>query len=278
MKETQKTKPQEKDLIDHIADALPLEVRPEYYRTMRHLRSLPENDEMLIILQSMNFLTLLTEQIPSRILTEREYFQCICTDFLTTAKGLEKTGSEYYRQLDKRLTQLPGDIAAGISPRAIVERINDVLRKQFDISTIPIVAKELAAKAEEIRRATKEYKRANENLCNSWQSATEEARQAIDEIQTAVSGAVKTSEQATEAFKVSFDKTYKRILGTLCAFGLVVGIMIGILIFDRLRPYTKTVYEIPRELRILMEGREWERQQQEERFIEREQIFKPQRR
>jgi hypothetical protein len=77
MKENKKPDTQEKDLIDQIADALPLVVQALYYREMRHLRSLPENDEMLRILRSMMFLTLLTEQVPSRVLTEREHLERI---------------------------------------------------------------------------------------------------------------------------------------------------------------------------------------------------------
>ena len=45
----------EPDLIDRIANALPAEVRADYYREMRHCRSLPENDEMLRILRAMQF-------------------------------------------------------------------------------------------------------------------------------------------------------------------------------------------------------------------------------
>jgi hypothetical protein len=37
--------------------------------------------------------------------------------------------------------------------------------------------------------------------------------------------------------------------------------MIGILIFDYFRPGTKTVYEIPFELQLLMESRQREREQ-----------------
>jgi hypothetical protein len=48
----------DKDLIDRVADSLPVEVRADYYREMRHCRSLPENDEMLRILRAMQFLTL----------------------------------------------------------------------------------------------------------------------------------------------------------------------------------------------------------------------------
>ena len=45
----------EPDLIDRIANALPVEVRADYYRELRHCRSLPENDEMLRILRAMEF-------------------------------------------------------------------------------------------------------------------------------------------------------------------------------------------------------------------------------
>ena len=62
----------EADLIDRIANALPAEVRADYYRELRHCRSLPENDEMLRILRAMQFLTLLMVQAPSRVAVERE--------------------------------------------------------------------------------------------------------------------------------------------------------------------------------------------------------------
>src|SRR4029077_1400878 len=62
----------EPDLTDRIADALPADIRADFYREMRHCRSLPENDEMLRILRIMQFLTLLMEQVPARIRVERE--------------------------------------------------------------------------------------------------------------------------------------------------------------------------------------------------------------
>jgi hypothetical protein len=60
------------DLIDRIADALPAEIRADYYREMRHCRSLPENDEMLRILRAMQFLVLLNAQAPGQVAIERE--------------------------------------------------------------------------------------------------------------------------------------------------------------------------------------------------------------
>ena len=128
-----KERTKEPDLIEKIAYFLPIEVRADFLNEMRYLRSLPENDEILRIIHVMQYLMLLMEQIPVRILTEREKLEIICNEVTSTAKRLEKVGSEYYQQLHKRLIQLPDDIASGINPKAIVELINDNLKKQFSI-------------------------------------------------------------------------------------------------------------------------------------------------
>ena len=230
IKEIQKTNPQGKDLIDQIADALPPEIQAVYYREMRHLRSLPENDEMLRILRAIMFLTLLTEQVPKRVLTEREHLERICSDFLTTAKGLAATGSEYYRQLDKHLKQLPVDISTGISPKEIVERINDVLRRQFDMSTIPIVARELASHASTIRTATKQYTQATDELCASWRSASDKAHKAISDINNAISGTAKTAKEAIEELRISFGEKHYWMLAIVGSSAFVAGALFGLMI------------------------------------------------
>ena len=68
----------ENDLVDRIAEALPMEVRADYYRELRHCRSLPENDEMLRILRIMQFLTLLIHTAPSRRQSTRAYASSSC--------------------------------------------------------------------------------------------------------------------------------------------------------------------------------------------------------
>jgi len=198
-----KLNPEEKDLIDRIAEALPLEVRVEYYREMRYLHSLPESDEVLRIIRVMQFLTLLAERVPSQIAVEREHFVRINGEIIPTAKNLEKNMKEYYQLLQKQLTQLPTDIAEGISPKAIVERINDNLKKQFDLSTIPTIAKELATGAANIKTTAKEYTRASEELCGSWKSAANEAHRAIKEINAAITAAAVKAQRATEGIQTA---------------------------------------------------------------------------
>ena len=54
----------ESDFIDDIAELLPAEQRPLWYRDMAHLRRLPADDEMLRIARAMGFLALVTRQTP----------------------------------------------------------------------------------------------------------------------------------------------------------------------------------------------------------------------
>jgi hypothetical protein len=172
----------------------------------------------------------LTEQVPSLILAEREKFEPICREVISTAKRLEATGSDYYQRLHKQLTQLPDDIATGISPKAIVERISDNLKKQFELSTIPVVAKELADNAANIKVSAKEFTRASEELCGSWRSASDKAHQAIEKIDASVSKAAKTAEEAAEALSNSFNRSYYWILFMFGSLVLIVGIWLGVLI------------------------------------------------
>ena len=254
-------KTKEQDLIEKIAYSLPLNIRAEFLNEMRYMRSLPENDEMLRILRVMMFLAFLTEQVPGQILKEREKMESACHEVTTTAKRLETIGGEYYKQLKQRLVQLPADIATCISPKAMVMSINNNLKKQFDMSTIPIVARELAANAGVIKTATNEYTQSTKELCDAWQSASDNAREAIGKIRSAISSAVETSEEATKTFTRTFRKTYHWMIGIITAAVLLAGTMIGILILDYFRPSMKTVYEIPYELLLLIESRQRGREQ-----------------
>ena len=248
MKETR-----EPDLVEKIAKSLPLDIRAEFLNEMRYLRSLPENDELLRVLHVMMFLSHMTEQIPVRILSEREKMESVCNAVIDTAKRLETNGSEYYKQLHSRLIRLPEDVAKGINPKAIVELISDNLKRQFDLSTIPMVAGELHANAEEIKTATKQYTRATTDLNSFWCSAADKAYEAIRNINRSVSEAANTAKEATAAFTITFRKTYRRMLSIICGSALLVGIMTGMLIVDHFRPYKKTIFEITPELDFVLE-------------------------
>ncbi len=116
----------EPDLIDRIADDLPVEVRAKYYREMRPCRTLQSSDELLHILRAMMFLHILMVQVPRDITTEREKFRQLLTGALGSLQTTIESSAAYQKQLDQRLEQLPESIATGISPEVIAAAINEL--------------------------------------------------------------------------------------------------------------------------------------------------------
>ena len=120
-------------------------MRADYYREMRHCRSLPENDEMLRILRAMQFLTLLIHQAPARLAAEREQLD----------RNLDRCISAL-KTIEKRLEVLPEGVSSSIGPEKVAARINESLRQQFVQTTIPQTGEALAAAAAELKQSVAE--------------------------------------------------------------------------------------------------------------------------
>ena len=224
---SQSSAAQESDLIDRIANALPVEVRADYYREMRHCRSLPENDEMLRILRAMGFLVLLMVQAPERMATERLRLEEAMADALRTLQEICESNDTHRAQLDQRLVQLPADIAEGINPKAIAATINESLRQQFVQSTIPATAEALAVAAAQIKMATAEFGRSANTLGDSYLGAAEGARKAIANLESTGSRAVSSTRRAAEELLNVFREEYRWSVYTLTGLALLVGIGVG---------------------------------------------------
>jgi hypothetical protein len=159
----------EKDLIDRIAASLPVDLRADYYREMRHCRSLPENDEMLRILRAMQFLTVLIHQAPARL------------------------------AIEKRLDSLPEAVSSSIGPEKVAARVNESLRQQFFQTTIPQTAEALTSAAAQLKRSVAGFVMAMRDINNKYDGAATEARAAVNSIESSIAGATRTSREATES-------------------------------------------------------------------------------
>jgi hypothetical protein len=218
----------ESDLIDRIAAALPANVRADYYRELRHCRSLPENDEMLRILRAMQFSVLLMVQAPERMATERLRLEEAVGEAIEVLQDIRQSSAAYQAQLDQRLVQLPADIAEGIKPEAVAAKINENLRQQFVQSTIPATAEALAVAAAQIRKATAEFARGAGTLGDAYVGAVECARKAIAKLESTSDHAVSSTRRAAEELVRVFREEYRWSVYTLAGIALLVGIGVGI--------------------------------------------------
>jgi hypothetical protein len=220
---------EEMDLIDRIAEALPVEVRAAYYRELNYCRSLPDNDEVLRILRAMQFLTLLMREVPERVMDERQRLEVL---FREAAAGLAETSKSteaYQRGLEKRLSELPAEVAKGLSPELVAREINESLRQQFVQCTIPQTAQAMIAVAGQLRESVVEFARSTAALVDSYRGAAVEARQAIASIERSVSAAAATSRRAAAELSNVFQRELRWSVYALVIVGMVVGWGAGML-------------------------------------------------
>jgi methyl-accepting chemotaxis protein len=222
----------EPDLIDRIANALPEEVRAEYYRELRHCRFLPESDEMLRLLRAMQFLVLLIEQAPSRVAEERERLDKVLAAAVGNLSTMSAASEAYHIALQRRLTELPEDIAYGISPAAVVGQINESLRAEFMRSTIPQTADALAAIAGRMQKVCLEFSTTADQVGQAYRGAAEDARKAVASLKSEISQAAESAERFTSQVSETFSTAYRWLIIMLAGGAVVIGLAIGMM-FER---------------------------------------------
>jgi hypothetical protein len=208
----------DKDLIDRIADALPVEVQGDYYRELQHCRSLPENDEMLRILRAMQFLTLLIHDAPARLSAERSALDTNLSGCISALHSIED-----------RLDALADDVASHIRPERVAARINEALRQQFIQTTIPETGQALTASAAQMKRSVGEFVAAAREVSSQHHGTAKEAREAVLNIQSAIQSTTRASRDATaELARMVQYLTWTSILlgaGGLYLLGLITGFL-----------------------------------------------------
>ena len=214
--------PQEPDLIDRIANALPVEVRADYYREMRYLRSLPENDEMLRILRAMQFLTALIFDAPLRTATENQKLKEMLVEAFGTIQELIQSMKAQQAQLDQRLTRLPQAVVAGIKPEAIAGSINESLRQLFLQSTIPETASALAVTSAQIKKTNVELIQTARGLSDIHTGIVGETREAIASLKSESS---ELRKQAANSKQI-FDRGKRASFSAVLIFGLSAGLVL----------------------------------------------------
>jgi hypothetical protein len=220
------------DLVDRIAQDLPQEVRAAYYRELTHCRSLPENDEMLRILRAMQFLTLLIRQVPEQVSTERVRLETLFGQTVQELREFTERAGEYRSTIEDRLAELPGTVAEGLRPAAVAREINESLRQQFAASTLPETARAMTAAAAQMKTAVAGFTKIAAAIHDDHRSTAAQARNTIEHLESSVSRAAGTAQQAAQQLSGAFRKELRWSIYTLVSLAAVLAFGVGIL-FDR---------------------------------------------
>lgn len=175
----------QRDLVDCVAERLPLEARAEYYRVLRHCRVLPENDEMLLLLNAMQLLTILIYDAPARLGKEREAIEqrfASCTSALSA--------------VEQRLDDLPKSLATNIGPEKIADHINESLRQQFQSTTIPQSSAALVACARQFEQIASKFSAAADDIVSKHRGAARASSDAVNTITASIQSATRVTQSA----------------------------------------------------------------------------------
>ena len=213
------------DLIDRIANALPEELRADYYRELSHCRNLPENDEMLRILRAMQFLTVLIERAPGQVAIEREQLAQVLARGIDSIQATHKASLTYQKQLEGRIAKLPEEIAKGISAEAIAAKLSESLRQQFHQTGLPAVVDAIDVQATTLRHASKELSAALEDLANPRTGVVPHVNDALRSMESNLQNAG----DHIRAQMNGLGKELYRTIAVLCFGAMVIGLVAGIL-------------------------------------------------
>jgi hypothetical protein len=221
------------DLIDQMAKRLSVEQRAEYYRILRHCRSLPENDEMLLVLNAIQLLFALIADVPNRMGTEREKLEQLFPPMLRSQEKMVHTIEDLQAHFDQRLDRLPEDIAKYIQPEVIAAKITESLRQQFAQTTIPETAKLIRAGVDEINTAGTEFRSGTKAILKNLNDAMTEANGFLTKVRSVCIDAIERIASAAERVASILEGSYAGLVFLACSVTLVAGLMLGIFIHSR---------------------------------------------
>ena len=220
------------DFIDEIAELLPAQQRPLWYRDMAHLRRLPADDEMLRIARAMGFLAIVTRQTPAQIASERERLAAILDQNVKTVLSAQRNMISLHKRLEDRLTELPAEVSEGINPQTIAATLSESLRQRFTESGLPETAECLTFVAQQTKQVAGEFDRSSKQLASLYRVAADDARRSMDDMRLTIQTATTTAKQCATELTETFLREYRWSVLVLCGAALAVGFSLGIF-YDR---------------------------------------------
>ena len=145
----------EKDPLLSLAKRLPESQDREWYAELvSYIHSLQPTDELVKIAQLFGFLTLMSHDLPETIGAEQSKLREMLLNAHAAFQKQVATTAGYHEELNKRLNQLPTEIAEGVKPEAIVKAMSESFRQQILKSGLQETQTLLSAATGDLRKTT----------------------------------------------------------------------------------------------------------------------------
>jgi hypothetical protein len=214
-------------MFDSLARLVPDDLQAAYYRVLAHTRTLSPDDEMLRILEAMGTLALLTRHTPKDIADEREHFQEVLELHRQFSDEAQRNMSNYVRELEARISDLPRGIKAGLDPQQIAKMLGESLRQHFLQSGIQDTVQALQTTSSAMTSAQMELATALHNLSDSHGGVVAQLRYANNRLEYSLESRAKTIDALLHEWKSDLLRIWMpMIAGAAMLIGLFGGIEI----------------------------------------------------
>ena len=173
----------------------------------------------------MGFLALVIRETPQEMANEREQFAEVLARSMESMQAAHRANMKYHQQLEERLTQLPAEIAKGISAEAIAAKLGESLRQQFQETGLPAVANAIGAQATTLRHTSKELSAVLSEFSHPRTGAAPRIKEALSSMKDDL-------KNAADHVRVQMNRLGKELWQTialLCGGVLVLGMLVGML-------------------------------------------------
>jgi vacuolar-type H+-ATPase subunit E/Vma4 len=213
--------------FDSLARLVPDELQAAYYRVLAHTRGLSPDDEMLRILEAMGILALLTRHTPKDMADEREQLQELLEAHQQHSEQAQKNMLGYVHQLESRLTDLPGEIEAGLDPKQIAKMLGESLRQHFLRSGVQDTVSALQTTSAAMSSAQKELSAALHALSDSHGGVVAHVERANNRIEYSLESRAKAMDALLHEWKSDLLRIWiPMIVGASLLVGMFGGIEI----------------------------------------------------
>jgi len=219
--------PSRQDPLLRLANQLPEAQDREWYAALvSYIHTLEPTDELVKIAQLFGFLTLMGHKLPEAIQEKQGELREMLLKAHAAFQEQVKTNAAYHAELNKRLSQLPAEIADGVKPEAIVKAMSESFRQQIQRTGLQETQALLSAAATDLKKTTKALGEAIEPITAQYNDLAYKVERRSADLNTQSNNLVATAQQIqrknAELVAAAQNVSWWSILA-LTVFALMVG-------------------------------------------------------